>query len=188
MSEHKWDADFDNKSDREQVLRERETPWPKTLAELNSLIHEMASGTHTYGSVVEAMGLVASAAMNYMDSELGTSGFQSSCADLVTIRRRRCLKGPYMLMKLEDVMYPQYDLHDKLDEFIRDSAEWISSEAKKNLEGRGAHPDVIARWEKFAKCEGNGEYILKVLAGKDPFVDNELEFGDETTDFEADNG
>lgn len=186
MSEHIWNADFENNSDREQVLRERATVWPKTLQELNNLIHEVTSGTHTYGSVVEAMGLVASATLNYMGSELGCSGFQASCADLVTLRRQRCIKSPYTILKLDDVLYPQHNPHDRLDEFIGDSAEWISNEAKSNLENKQhAHPNVIAHWERLAKCNGVGELVIRVLNGEDPFktiIDEP-----ETTDCEIDN-
>ncbi len=185
MSEHEWDADLENKSDREQVLRERSTPWPKTLAELNNLIHEVTSGTHTYGSVVEAMGIVAAATLNYMGSELGVSGFQASCADLVTIRRQRLIKSPFTLVTLDNVLYPQYDLHDKLDEFISDCAEWISTEAQARLDKDAhAHPNVIQHWERLAKCKGDGKLISKVLRGYNPFACENLE--PETTDCEVD--
>ena len=185
MSEHAWVADLNDDSDREQVLRERSTPWPKTLAELNNLIREVTSGTHTYGSVVEAMGIVAAATLNYMGSELGVSGFQASCADLVVLRRQRLLKGPFTLMNLEDIMYPQYNLHDKLDEFIGDCGKWISEEAKRRLESDGehAHERVLTHWKRLAQCEGNYPLIALVLRGIDPFK------GDvepETTDCEVD--
>lgn len=189
MSEHEWDADLENKSDREQVLRERSTPWPKTLAELNNLIHEVTSGTHTYGSVVEAMGIVAAATLNYMGSELGVSGFQASCADLVTIRRQRLIKSPFTLINLDQVLYPQYDIHDKIDEFITDCAEWISTEAQKLLDNdsKYAHPAVIQHfqhWERLAKCKGDGSLVRKVLRGYNPFANENQE--PETTDCEAD--
>lgn len=175
MSEHDWDPDFEDKSDREKILRETDTPWPRTLTELNNFISSVINGTHTYGSVVEAMGLAAAATLNYMGSELGVTGFQASCADLVTIRRQRGLKGPFTLMKLEDLMYPQYNLHDKLDEFIGECGEWISDEAKRRLEKdeHCAHEKVIAHWQKLAKCEGNFPLISKVLRGFDPFREEE---------------
>lgn len=185
MSEHEWNADFEDKSDREQVLRGMKTPWPKTMVELNQFISSVINGTHTYGSVVEAMGIAAAATLNYMSSELGVSGFQASCADLVVLRRQRLLKGPFTLMKLEDIMYPQYNLHDKLDEFIGDCGKWISEEAKRRLESDGehAHERVLTHWKRLAQCEGNYPLIALVLRGIDPFK------GDvepETTDCEVD--
>lgn len=186
MSEHAWVADLNDDSDREQVLRERSTPWPKTLAELNNLIREVTSGTHTYGSVVEAMGIVAAATLNYMGSELEVTGFQDSCADLVTIRRQRHIKSPFTLINLDQVLYPQYDIHDKIDEFITDCAEWISTEAQKRLDNDSnhAHPAVIQHWERLAKCKGDGSLVRKVLRGYNPFADENQE--PETTDCESD--
>lgn len=185
MAEHEWDADFEGKTDREQTLREMNTPWPKTMVELNQFISSVIKGTHSYGSVVEAMGIAAAATLNYMGSELGVSGFQASCADLVVLRRQRYLKGPFTLMKLEDIMYPQYNLHDKLDEFIGDCGEWISNEAKSRLEKdqHRAHERVIAHWQRLAKCEGNFPLISLVLRGIDPFREEEEP---ETTDCEVD--
>lgn len=182
MSEHEWNADFEDKSDREQVLRGMKTPWPKTMVELNQFISSVIKGTHTYGSVVEAMGIAAAATLNYMSS---VSGFQASCADLVVLRRQRFLKGPFTLMKLEDIMYPQYNLHDNLDEFISDCGKWISEEAKRRLESDGehAHERVLTHWKRLAQCDGNYPLIALVLRGIDPFK------GDvepETTDCEVD--
>ncbi len=44
MSEHEWNADFEDKSDLEQVLRGMKTPWPKTMVELNQFISSVIKG------------------------------------------------------------------------------------------------------------------------------------------------
>lgn len=182
MAEHEWTADFDDKSDREKVIRETETPWPKTKAELNQLISDYISGTHTYESVVEAMGIIAAATLHYVRSELEVSGFQASAADLVTLRRNRMIKSPFSIVDLYKIFYPQYNVFTQLSEFVLDCSDWISKEAKKKLEEyTQAHPDVIKRWNLLAKSDGDGIKILQVLNGLNPFVESDYE----TTDCES---
>lgn len=59
------------------------------------------------------------------------------------------------IFKAEDLLYPQYDLYEKLDKFILESKPWAKKEAVKLLEQKKtdsypAHPDVVARWEELA--------------------------------------
>lgn len=168
MAEHTWTADLEGTSDRELVLREAKTEWPKTMEELNKFISETISGTHSYGSVVEAIGLIATAAMNYAGSELEVSGYQMSAADMVVLRRNRLIDSPFCILKLEEVFYPQYDIFTKLTGFVSDCGEWISKEAEKKLEDKTqASPNVIKRWQELADCKGDGDAILHVIGVED---------------------
>lgn len=137
----------------EKEMREAPSPWPKTEEELMSYIDSLVQRQHDYGTCCYAMSLAATAAFNYVASRLGTTGFQASCADLDFIRRSRGIKGPFMMINAEDMVYPQYDIHGKVNEFLAESKPWAAEQAKKNLVEAGdhAHPNVVAHWKKLAE-------------------------------------
>jgi hypothetical protein len=136
----------------EEEMREAKVPWPKTLAQLAEYIGSLVNRSHDYGTCVYAMSMAAEAAFNYVAGKDGTTGFQASCADLDIIRRTRNIKGPFMLIKGEDMLYPQYNLFDKLTESIEKWKPWAKEQAVKKLaESPNAHPNVIAHWKSLAK-------------------------------------
>jgi len=136
----------------EAELREAKDPWPYTKEQLSEYIASLVDRSHDYGTCVYAMSLAAVAAFNYVARELGVSGFQSSCADLDFIRRTRNMDGPFILLKAEDALYPQDDLHGKLTEALVKWAPWLKEQAAKSLASAyHAHPSVIAHWKKLAK-------------------------------------
>lgn len=136
----------------EKGLREAEAPTPDTMAELAGVIEGLVHREHDYGTCVYAMSIAATAAFNHVARKLGVTGFQASCADLDIIKRTRRLKGPFSLVRLEDTLYPQYDVPGRLAEFIADNREWQREEAQKLLDKRSAeaHPNVVAHWRKLA--------------------------------------
>ena len=135
----------------EAELREAQGPWPKTIEQVAEYINSLIDRQHDYGTCVYAMSLAATAAYNYVSHKLGVTGFQASCADLDFVRRSRQIKGPFMLIKGEDALYPQYDLHGKLSEALAEWEPWLREQAVKNLaESPEAHPNVLAHWKKLA--------------------------------------
>lgn len=136
----------------EAEMREAKVPWPKTKEQLVEYIESLVNRSHDYGTCVYAMSMAAEAAFNYVASKEGTTGFQASCADLDFVRRVRLLKGPFMLIKAEDMLYPQYNLFDQLSEAMEKWKPWAKKEAVKKLaETDHAHPDVIAHWKSLAE-------------------------------------
>ena len=137
----------------EAQLREQPAAWPKTMAELTKTINGLVDQKHDYGTCVYAMSLSAVAAFNYVSHKLGVTGFQASCADLDFLRRTRSMECPFLIIKAEDLVFPQYDVRAKLELWIAECREWVKEEAKKKLkESKGhAHPDVIAHWKKLAR-------------------------------------
>lgn len=135
----------------EAQLREFDFPsWPETQDEVDLVILTLEKRSHDYGTCCYAMSIAAYAAFCYMASKLGTTGFQASCADLDILRRTRLLKGPFMIIKAEDQLYPQ--CARKWDEAIEGWKPWLKEQAEKNLaEKDSAHPNVVEHWEKLAK-------------------------------------
>lgn len=141
----------------EQEMREASVPSLKTIEELTGYINELVDREHDYGTCVYAMSMAATAAFNYVAGALGVTGFQASCADLDIIRRTRHIEGPFGIIDGADLLYPQYDLHAKLDEMIQKWMPWAKEEAIKMLakmskEGIAAD-SVVAHWKKLSEME-----------------------------------
>lgn len=131
-------------------MRAEKAPWPKTLAELNEYITSLKEKPHDYGTCVYAMSLSAVAAFGYVASALGVTGFQADCADLDFIRRTRNWKGPFIILNAENMLYPQYDLRNQLDEAMEGWKEWASKEAVKLLDQPEGAAHVREHWERLA--------------------------------------
>jgi hypothetical protein len=135
----------------EAELRTAKVPWPLTKEQLTEYVESLVSKSHDYGTCVYAMSMAAEAAFNYISGQLGVTGFQASCADLDFVRRTRHIGGPFILLKGEDALYPQYDLEAKLAEAMQSWKPWLKEQAEKKLaDPSHAHPDVRAHWKRLA--------------------------------------
>lgn len=137
----------------EQEMREAKVETPSNLEELNAYIEKLVNQEHGYGTCVYAMSMAATAAFNYVASQLGVTGFQAGCADMDAFRRMRGIDGPFMMLQAENMLYPQYNLEGKLKEFMcsSDTQEWLKEEARLRLvDSEYAHPKVLAHWKKLA--------------------------------------
>jgi hypothetical protein len=135
----------------ELEMRNTKAASPDTVAELTEYIESLLAMNHDYGTCVYAMSLAAVAAFNLVAGKLGVTGFQAGMADLDILRRTRGMDGPFLIIKGEDMLYPQYDLHGKLAEALKEWQPWASEQAKKKLaESPNAHEAVIQRWQDLA--------------------------------------
>ena len=136
----------------EKEMRESKVPFFETLEELVDYITSLKDMEHDYGTAAYAMSMAATATFNYMASELGTTGFQASCADLDILRRTRSIKGPIMLIDAEKTLYPQYNILDDVCKFLENNKDWMAKEAIKRLEENDyACEEVQEHWRKLAK-------------------------------------
>lgn len=94
----------------EQEMRDTEVPRANTIGELSDYIESLVAKQHDYGTCVYAMSMAATAAFNYVARQLGVTGFQASCADMDVLRRTRRIKGPFMLVDSDKMLYPQYSI------------------------------------------------------------------------------
>ena len=140
-----------SESTTEAEMRAEKAPWPDTLEALNEYITSLVDRQHDYGTCVYAMSMAAVAAFYYVSSKLGVTGFQASCADKDILRRTRHIDGPFMIVNGRDLLYPQSDVRQKVEEFIEESRGWCGEQARKNLaDSEHAHPNVRAHWEALA--------------------------------------
>lgn len=136
----------------EAEMRDTTAPTPETTEQLGEYIASLVERQHDYGTCVYAMSLAAAAAFNYVAGKLGVTGFQASCADLDFIRRTRMMAGPFILLKAEEMCYPQYDLPGKLREAMQGWMPWAAKECAiklKTCDGN-VHPAVKEHWQKLA--------------------------------------
>lgn len=136
----------------EQEMRDTEVPRANTIAELSDYIESLVQQEHDYGTCVYAMSMAATAAFNYVARRLGVTGFQASCADLDVLRRTRRIKGPFMLVDANNMLYPQYSIERDVREALNKWAHWAGDEARKLLAQDNEHtsPNVIKHWKMLA--------------------------------------
>lgn len=137
----------------EDEMREAEAPWPESIEELSKYVESLTDRPHDYGTCVYAMSLAAVAAYQFVAKKLGVTGFQASVADFDIIRRTRSIEGPFGIIQAHDMLYPQYDLQDKVNEWIQEWHPWAREEAKKLLEEEREFPvagEVEAHWKTLA--------------------------------------
>jgi hypothetical protein len=150
--QRKISASMKEAAQTEAEMRETKEPWPYTQAQLTEYIASLVDRQHDYGTCVYALSLAAAAAFNYVSHQLGVTVIQASCADLDFIRRTRGIKGPFILIKAEDALYPQYDLPGKLAEAMEEWKPWLKEQAEKQLADKeAAHPNVVKHWKKLSK-------------------------------------
>jgi hypothetical protein len=138
----------------ETELRDSQVPTPKNIEELTAYVDGLLKQQHDYGTCVYAVSMAATAMFNYMASQLGITGFQAGCADLDILRRTRHLEGPFMIVKAEDMLYPQYDILTKVTATMKTWQPWVKEQAIKNLADAAktnATGSVIEHWEKMSQ-------------------------------------
>jgi hypothetical protein len=116
------------------------------------------SGMDGYNKVADAMWKVAAAAFYYVAKQLGATGFQAGWASMQLFRELRGYKCPFAIIKAEDILYPQYDIEQNIQECIESFLPWAADEARKRLEELKnedrIHPDVLKRWKYLAELPG----------------------------------
>jgi hypothetical protein len=149
-------------SKTEEEMRVEVAPSPKTTEELIEYIESLTERDHDYGTCVYAMSLSATAAFKHVAHKLGATGFQAGCADLDVVRRTRRIEGPFIILKGEDMLYPQYDLVNRLREAMDEWRKWAAEEARKLISrqkesgesGESVSPRVAAHWNDLVSYDG----------------------------------
>lgn len=133
---------------------------PQNAAELADLIESLTvfdyvDGGEGYEKSADAMWRAALAAFNYVADKVGATGFQASWSALRFYGEAMHVKGPFMVTKIEDALYPQYDLVRRVTDYIDEQADWLKEQAVERLQGdlSHVHPDVLAHWRALAGLE-----------------------------------
>ena len=146
-------VDFSKMTELE--LQSAEVPWPRTLDELNEIIESVTKREQDYGTCVYAMSIAATAAMRYVSSQLGVTGFQASAADLDIIRRSRGLKHGFAIVDFGHALYPQYMKDEywwSADRVLTEQKQELADAARVLIDESGEHtsPTVRGHWNWLA--------------------------------------
>jgi hypothetical protein len=140
----------------EKEMREAKVPWLDTPEQLADYIKSLVDRPHDYGTCVYAVSMAAVAAYQYVGRKLGTTGFQSSCADLDILRRARGWEWGRVL-NYEDLLYPQYANRERfptVEDLLYEHRAELAKRAAVLLEkSPTAHPDVLAHWRKLVAAD-----------------------------------
>lgn len=140
----------------EGELRSFDVPWPKTTAELLTIVELLAARRHDYGTCVYAVSIAATATFNYMSHTLGITGFQASCSDMDILRRTRGMRHGFKIIDFGKLLYPQYlgDVTVEVADLLADpgTRKTIREAARKLLDDAvdRAHQDVVAHWRQLS--------------------------------------
>lgn len=153
------------------MLREVLEPGPDPLADAtNMTLEEMAALSQTqeskdaYSAAADKLWIAAALAFNYTSHVVGATGFQAGWAAMQFVKEVKSIKGPFMLVRVEDMLYPQYDVPRKVEEFLNDpeTIEWLQEQARQkladlrgrlkegSLEEEAVAPTVLAHWKALA--------------------------------------
>jgi len=141
----------------EQQMRDFRVPFFHTEEELLTFIRSMCDHGDDYGTAVYAMSLAAVATFNYMSHVVGASGAQAGFASLDAVRRMRGTEGPFMIVELNDMLYPQCNPIMRVCDWVgeKESTEWLAKKARERLVDSGyAIPEIIAHWKRLARMGG----------------------------------
>jgi hypothetical protein len=126
--------------------------WPESLEELTEFIKSKTTEDHDYNTASDAMWQVALAAFNYTARELGTTGFQASAAELMFVAKSRNIDGPFALVMAKDMLFPQYDIESKVENYLDQWSPWAADRARELLQSSpNAVPAVKLHWQMLAQ-------------------------------------
>ncbi|MGD7046979.1 hypothetical protein FZC83_01955 [Rossellomorea marisflavi] len=128
---------------------------PKTLEEFVEMVKDIESQPQSYNSIAESLADATFAFFNYFASKHGMTGFQASWSGLKFLMKSRGTEHPIMIVEGGKLLYPQYDLHKDLQEFIDDTIPQLKEEAAKNLNEANTYTSerVIEHWKTLAGIE-----------------------------------
>lgn len=127
--------------------------WEATHPDDEPYIALDHKGAAAYSECVEALADTAVDAFNLVSRALGVSGWQASVAEMQFFARSRRIKGPWGVYLMEDALYPQYDLHERLQQmrWSDETVKWLGDCAEyalaaKDIDGGLVHPNVVDHW------------------------------------------
>lgn len=127
-----------------------------TIEELSQYLKELIDYKHDYNtsgySIVKA--LLATEMM--MAHQVGTTGTQHGYANVAYITETRGSKTGCAILNFDDMMYPQYNLLEKVKGWLDDhkTSEHFIKEVEKKIKEDDesdfkAHPEVRDHWERL---------------------------------------
>lgn len=126
----------------------------KVQETFGSSMNKLLNQVHDYNTSAEALSKALKLTIDHVAGELGLTGFQAGWAVMQFMAEFRNVQTGGIFLNFDDLIYPQYDLHRKLDEAIEGCKDRIAAHARENLQKDILiHPDVAAHMERVANGE-----------------------------------
>lgn len=135
-------------------------PTPESLDHLYAEIATLTTFDHDggaggYEASADAMWKAAAMTFNYVASKVGATGFQASWAALRFYGEVMGIDSPFTVVRIEDALYPQYDVIGRVQGYLDDQRDWLREQAVKKIAEHAeddslVHPNVMAHWRKLA--------------------------------------
>lgn len=122
------------------------------MTDISNLVDFQHNGSEDgYTASADAMWKAALAAFNFAAKEVGATGFQASWAALKFYSKAMHIDSPFIILKVEDALYPQYDLPARLQTFLAEQRDWLREQAKEKLAGdlTWVASSVVAHWKRL---------------------------------------
>lgn len=136
------------------------TDRPENAAQLADMIESLtvfdyADDGDGYQKSADALWKAAQAAFDYAAHRVGATGFQASWSALRFYGEVMMIKGPFIILKAEDALFPQYDLPQRVEKFLAENRGWLRERAIEKLEG---NLDFVAdrvadHWRQLAETK-----------------------------------
>ena len=121
-----------------------------TLQQLVTKIEALNPTGLSYDTSAKAAEDIAYDAFCIAADKLGLTGFQASWIALQLLKRINSIEGPIIYFNGKDLCYPQDNLRNNLNEWIKECQPWVTNYCTERLEKdtNRVHPDVLKHWKK----------------------------------------
>lgn len=119
---------------------------------IESVDFERDGAEAAYNRCVEVMAQAGYLVVEFAARALHATGFQHSAASLGLLGMLRNYKGPYATVNIEESLYPQCDIVNRVEDFRRSAGVriWLADEAQRRLDAdTPASPTVLAHWRRL---------------------------------------
>lgn len=139
--------------------------WPESeealiayLREVREWVKHGEEPADGYSRAGEAAALIAEAAFNWYAKAEGITGFQAGWAVMRFVGVEQGFKGPFGILKSDDMLYPQYESPTaKARQWEAEwrASDWLRDEARRLILEHPRGKNVAARvWEHWHKLAG----------------------------------
>jgi hypothetical protein len=128
----------------------------QTLATLPEFLRHLSEDYgHDYGTICHAVSASAIAAASALNASPcgGITGFQAGCVMWSFIQHWMHLEGAMKLVEYDNMLYPQY-AHKFAPTISKEIFASLQKQAREKLaKADGAHPNVLAHWQRIVDGE-----------------------------------
>lgn len=116
------------------------------------------AGDDDYSKAAQKLTVLAVLGFQYAAHVVGATVFQASCTDLAFLGIVRMMDQPFAIIHAGEMLYPQYNIHARVEGYLEGWKSWAAEEARKKLAENHeyAAERVVAHWKLLVEEELEG--------------------------------